>query len=167
MRTLIALLALTLTADSQVPSPAGSYNLLICRGGCGNFDSTRAYIRGGLVLSDSILPQVRNAPFFLSNKPNGCFVLRILQERGDSYAGIIPVGPVYWKRAIGNDTIGFPIYRSPDAGYELSLVVSPRGLEGIGNSWGAGVVEIHAPDDSILAVRIGQPDSRLCKPDRQ
>ncbi|SRR6266576_669736 len=143
----------------EMPPLTGTYEFLICRGGCGSGDSSRAYIHGTLVLAESNLRGFGRYALGWG-QPNGCFDLRQLQELGDSYAGIMKHNVIHWVQR--GDTARFPIYRSPDAGYDLELTRSPSGLSGWGNSWGAGVTEIHAPRDSVWTRRIGDSDQQRC-----
>ena len=141
-------------------SVAGSYDLRLCRGSC-SVDSA-VYQRGVLVLSDTSWPRVQPLGFFDSLPANGCFRLKAAPGRGDSYAGIIGSAAVRWQPIAGTDSVTFLLYQSPDAGYEVTLTRFPQGLRGRGTSWGAGVVEIHAPVDTVLAIRTGPPIPSKC-----
>lgn len=158
---LAALLACSLGQEpafhGNVP---GTYEILVCRGGCGRGDVEHAYVRGTVILTAS---QLGDAGTYALGwgPPNGCFELQQVQDLGDSYAGIIVAGFIHWTQQ--GDTIRFPIYQSPDAGYDIELSRSDSGLIGWGNSWGAGVVEIHAPRDSIWTRRMGPPDPTQCR----
>ncbi len=153
---------LTCSLDQERASPGqvpGNYAILVCRGGCGRGEVERAYIRGTVILADSQLSGGRYALGW--GPPNGCFELHELQDLGDSYAGIIRGSFIHWTQH--EDTIRFPIFQSPDAGYDIALSRSDSGLMGWGTSWGAGVVEIHAPRDSIWMRRMGPADPAQCR----
>jgi hypothetical protein len=164
--TLLLLMFLdALVASSQVPNPdelAGTYEVLICRGGCADWDTSRAHVRGRFVLVESSLPQKPQDPFRINGIPNGCFVLSHVLERRDSYAGMWTDGFFHWQRASSGNAISFPIYVGVDAGYDLTLWPVSGGFRGVGHSWGVGVAEIHFPDDSAAARRIGPPEVVLC-----
>src|SRR6266849_4138517 len=161
---------------SQRSSVGGNYRLLICREGCGEADTSRAYIVGTLALSDTaIRSQQEKFLFYLVPSDtvlrsrrvarlaaNGCFQLDRIKEMGDSYAGIIEGARIHWRRIARTDTIVFPLYRSPDAGYTVKLVQAGETFKGTGRSWGAGTAAIAGPDDSILATRIGDADAAQC-----
>jgi hypothetical protein len=155
----------------------GTYRLLVCRGGCGNRDSSRAYVQGILVFTDSTfgidrLPaearrRLEFSYMFMGdarshdNNPNGCFVLKPRKRLGDSYLAIETVGLLKWRRTT-TGMVSFDLYHSPDAGYSVTLAQTAANLAGSGTSWGAGVVEIHAPDDSIVAWRLGPSTLTPC-----
>ena len=164
-------------SHERVPVPgtvAGSYELLLCRDGCVPGDTIRPYVTGLLVLSDSSiilhgLPDstrkglAGHATFYYEplDSANACFVRRGYREQGDSYAGNESVVLMRWRR----DSVGvlhMALYYSPDAGYTLTLRPVRDGWSGAGTSYGAGVAEIHAPLDSIVARRIGRPDVVPC-----
>ncbi len=161
---------------SQRSSVGGNYRLLICREGCGEADTSRAYIVGTLALSDTaIRSQQEKLLFYLIPTDtvlrsrrmarlaaNGCFQLDRIKEMGDSYAGIIEGARIHWRRISRTDTIVFPLYRSPDAGYTVKLVQAGETFRGTGRSWGAGTAAIAAPDDSILVTRVGDAAAAEC-----
>ena len=152
----------------------GTYSLLACRSGCGDADSTRAYLAGTLiVLADQIalsdLPPDTKREYErrsigmrmgASAEPVGCFTLTLRRRVGDSYAGIAPLGFLFTE--FEGDTLRFPLYRSSDAGYEVAVTIGEQPLHGIGYSWGAGVAAIDAPSDSILIWRTGPPNLNHC-----
>ena len=151
---------------------SGNYRLQICREGCGAADASRAYIVGTLVLADTEIRSRQEKYLFyfvpadtLIRTPlaaNGCFQLDRITEHVLSYAGIIRGARILWRRISGTDTLEFPLFRSPDAGYTVKLVQFGDTLKGTGHSWGAGSAYIDAPDDAILATRIGEADARVC-----
>jgi hypothetical protein len=153
----------TLACAMRVPGArvGGNYQLLVCREGCGGGDTSRAYIVGTLVLGDTSIHSRRGISL-ADGSSNGCFQLERIKEMKDSYAGIMRGARVRWKRVAQSDSITFPLYRSPDAGYEVQLVRSGDTFKGTGRSWGAGAAYIEAPRDSIIAMRIGDVDSQVC-----
>lgn len=180
----VLVLALSVVVWTPVQAPlAGTYELLICRSGCGLRDRSRAYVRGTLVITAHPVPfdsfpelgrrrLLRSYMFYgppllrgghsdgIPN-PNGCFVLTSVAVRQDSYVGIERVGALLWQFDSAGG-IYFPLYRSPDAGYGVTLHVTGDVLNGSGVSWGAGVTAIHSPPDSIIAWRIGPPALARC-----
>jgi len=174
-RVQLLLLPLVFTgAQPQRPRVDGTYQMLICRNGCGatGTDTSRAYIAGWLVLGDTLSPDLQPkllfdlAPeHFVDRGPlpsNGCFQLDHVVEPPLSYAGNTTSARLHWRYVGESDTISFPLYRSPDAGYAVMLVKSGNTLRGTGHSWGAGTAAIAEPDDSIVAVRAGERDARAC-----
>ena len=170
-----AALALTVqTGRQEAVLQPGTYRLLACRAGCGDADSTRAYLIGTLVvlpeqIALSDLPpdthrEFERSSIFMrlgtSDEPIGCFALTLRRRVGDSYAGISPAGLLFAE--FKGDTLYFPLYRSPDAGYEVAVVIGEQRLHGTGYSWGAGVAAIDAPSDSILIWRTGPPNLNDC-----
>ena len=149
----------TLSAASVVrqPSVAGTYSLLVCRQGCRGWDTTRAYLAGTVVLLDSALRAADGQPVRARYEvsANGCFHKRELKRVRDSYAGIRADGYLLWERNDSSGRVQFSLYRSPDAGYFVSLVLTAEGAKGTGESWGAGAAEIHAPGDSVVLRRVG------------
>ena len=142
------------------PSPAGTYTFDICRGGCGPRDQPGAYLRGTLILLDSVIPVPESWGRY---HPNACFQLTQIRPQEDSYAGIWKHGLTVWQRADSGHGISLILYRSPDAGYDADLRVMETELRGSGGSWGTGVAEIHAPRDSIVARRVGPPNPGSCR----
>ena len=146
----------------------GTYRLLACRAGCGDADSTRAYLIGTLVvlpeqIALSDLPPDTHREFqrgarFLrlgtSDGPIGCFALT------SSSPLLRGVGLLFAE--FEGDTLGFPLYRSPDMGYEVAVVIGEQRLHGRGYLWGAGFLAIDAPSDSILIWRMGPPNLKDC-----
>ena len=148
---------------AQTSSPAGTYRLQICRTSCGLGDSADAYIRGIVVLAEGP-GNAGGDPDRDSREAgsNGCFWLTRIHQQDDSYAGLLRYGNILW-RSPSPTSVAFAIYGSPDAGYELVLTLAGVDLVGQGDSWGAGVAEIHAPSDTVIAKRLGPPDRSRCK----
>jgi hypothetical protein len=148
---------------AQEPAPAGlagTYAFQLCRERCAARDTAGSYLSGRLVLIDSTLGK---RPFLQFESANACFEFRSGPIRADSYAGIQRAGLTHWKRLSASGHVKVTLYRSPDAGYDISVALSGRDLKGTGGSWGAGAAEIHAPSDSVLAQYIGPPDVEWCK----
>src|SRR5262245_30953260 len=57
----VAVTSLALRQLVLRPQLEGTYSLLVCRGGCGNRDSSRAYVQGILVFTDSTFT-IRSLP---------------------------------------------------------------------------------------------------------
>ena len=155
-------------------SPVGTYRIAVCPPGpCAPDDSLHAFAFGYLVLSDAAL-ETATLPdsarlglqwFSFDGVPNGCFILARggaphSNQRG-SFAGAGEVGATRWDTA-GTGALHFSLYRSPDAGHGVSAIVTPDGLRGRGKSWGAGVVEVAWPPDTVVALRVGPPDFARC-----
>ncbi len=150
----------------------GTYSLLICRDGCRS-DTNHAYVRGTVVLEPRAfklndLPSdvrsrleraYRDAQGPWGASVNGCFA--VTGSRSDSYAGINRVGFLHWLPNTDR-LVTIELYRSPDAGYDITLSARQDTLRGFGRSWGAGAAEIHAATDSVVAWRVGPPRRQLC-----
>jgi len=153
---------------------AGSYEFLVCRTGCGEAETGRAYLTGTIVvLSEPFAPSEfprdtwdrlafssRYMSLRSSSEPTGCFALSPREHVADSSAGIRPVGLLFVSNSA--DTLSFPLYRSPDAGYAVAVVLTTSGFRGIGHSWGAGAAAIDAPLDSIVGRYSGPVDLTPC-----
>ncbi len=94
---------------------------------------------------------------------NGWFELRSTGPEVKSYAGITPGGLLHWKRAAGADSASFALYRSPDAGYEVSVRATPTGFRGEGHSWGAGAAEVGYPEEIVVGDYMGPPQAERCR----
>ena len=158
-------------------TPYGTYELRLCRVTCAP-EWPRNTIRSGWVVLDS-------APIALSTFPdsvsdlleysfafmadrsedgaNGCFLLSVDRPDVHTYGGLGTAGLTRWELVRGDDSIRFSLYRSPDAGHEVTVALTTGGFEGRGRSWGAGVAEVDYPDDIILARRLGPPEPRRCR----
>lgn len=136
---------------AQQPAPGGRYAIRVCRPAC----QEGPYVTGSLLLLADTLRDRTGAAMgsgLLEGPADGCFTLQVHHQLDDSYAGIAERGTLAWHYPTSDTLIHFALYRSPDAGYEVELRPIGRRLVGTGHSWGAGVVEIHAPTDSIEAV---------------
>ena len=127
-------------AVGQSPAVQGTYQLFVCRGGCGARAAARAYVQATVVLLDRpLIPRDSAADSDPTWSPNGCFYVRRHRERSDSYAGIAPRDVLTWHS--DSVSIWFDLYRSPDAGYRVVLAPTPRGYSGRGDSWGDGAAD--------------------------
>ncbi|HET7584742.1 MAG TPA: hypothetical protein VFK13_07540 [Gemmatimonadaceae bacterium] len=172
----VAALACRDTAIGVPPSPtrltpvalAGTYSVRICRGSCSSDDTTADLRRGVLVLTaqpidltgqpDSVQWLMED---FRPDPINGCYVLRYVRDDPPTYAGG-SVGGTQWELDSSGTSVFFSLYRSPDAGYLVEAIGTRSGLRGRGTSWGVGIAEVHFPDDSVVATRIGPPDVSTC-----
>ena len=149
-------------AVGQSPVVQGTYQLFVCRGGCGARAAARAYVQATVVLLDRpLIPRDSAADSDPTWSPNGCFYVRRHRERSDSYAGIAPRDVLTWHS--DSVSIWFDLYRSPDAGYRVVLAPTPRGYSGRGDSWGDGAAEIRGPTDSIEVHRTGPALPTACR----
>lgn len=130
-------------------SPGGTYRFVACTGPCAEGDSSLVVARGTLVLDTTRF---------------ACLDLEV--RRGHrSFLGLAGHELTSWTQRA--DTIHFTTARTADAGHEVEAVVTDSGFVGHGHSWGAGVAEIHVPDEFVMGRRIGPPDRRLCKAYRE
>lgn len=168
---LLSLLALLLPQRASVP---GTYDILICKGACGFDSSENVLVRGSLVLEDQTFPSPSASwdPIrfdwlsFPHGTANACFVLATI-EAGRTYAGQSGNGFTTWSLAA--DKLTLRLFASPDAGYEVSVVLDKEGFSGIGTSTGAGV---GAPpssrgSDVVIGRRAGPANRAICMSDRQ
>lgn len=131
---------------------SGSYRVSICRSSCAD----SLLVRGHLVLIASAdTPGARGG--------SGCFFLERVRRDVDTYAGIQPSGQLRWETG-PSDPLRLELYRSPDASYAVELHAADEGLRGTGRSTGFGYEEGAAPNDTVIAERVGPPDGRLCAP---
>jgi hypothetical protein len=172
--TVAAVVACTDHRVQNPESPEGTYSLQICRVRCASPEDANTLATGHLVLLDSAvdtaaLRQQDSAGRILADlfifeyseaPPNGCFVWRERRSQPPSYATILGGGLIHWSRS--DDTIGFRLYGSPDAGHYVRLAVEPQRLVGRGTSWGAGAAYVDWPDDVVVAQRIAPSDPSVC-----
>ena len=169
---IVACLALSDAHSAERPQGAiaGSYEILICNSSCPAMGEENVWVKGRLVLLPARLEQREVDRFEAVHGDrtrlegvNGCFTLDKLQGSGyRGYAGITKTGLTAWSIE-GND-LRFALFRSPDAGYEVTAQHTPKGFEGKGVSWGAGVaspIGVHA--DRITIRRIGDADMSQCE----
>jgi hypothetical protein len=175
--TIAALGALSVATSSLGAQPAetrvtGTYRLVVCKGApCSPSDTTRSIASGTVVLADSALPlaslpdSARHLlrPSYLRGEANGCYAYAPARP-AQTYAGISRAAATHWERdSTGTPgTIVFTLYASPDARHMVRAVVVGDTLRGVGESSGAGVAEVHYPNDAIVAVRVGPANIAPC-----
>jgi len=160
--------------QSRTQVGAGTYTLHVCRVVC-DAAHPRNEIRSGwmvldttavdiAVFADSIQRALKDAYMFMRHDgtANGCFQVRTTRPEVESYAGITPGSLLHWQRAAGGDSVSFALYRSPDAGYEVSVHPTPTGFLGQGQSWGAGAAEVDYPEDIVVGDYVGPPQLERC-----
>ena len=141
-------------------SVAGKYSLLICRDGCGNWDTTRAYLAGTVVLFDSTLKNVDGKPITESvGIANGCFRNRVLKNEFPSHAAIRLSGFLSWQQS-SSGQVALRLFRSADAAYSVSVSLGPQGGTGTGTASMNGATDPHP--DSVLLRRNGEADADFC-----
>lgn len=171
VRVLLTLSAAITSSGSatvlRAQSVSGTYELALCRAApCVPGDTAAAYLTATVVLLDSAeTARVALAPPRYDRAPaNGCFRVLHYRRLGDSYAGIVAAAGLRWRAAASApDTIRFLLYQSPDATYGVHLSSTADGLTGWGNSGGVGVAAITAPRDTVVAVRVADANSALCR----
>lgn len=151
---------------------AGTYDFWLCKAAnCASNHTSEAFVRGKLILSDTtleltVLPD--SARPLLSGmfgpKPlNACWAVERRTSR-TTYAGGGGVGSTRWDFVHGDSArITFGLYHSPDAGHRVTASVVNGVLRGRGESSGAGVAEVHWATDTVVGIRIGPPDVRICR----
>ena len=157
---------------------AGTYSIAVCRQRCTVGDEARAYVVGELVLfedatgalNQGAVPPLRRAVALSSQEetiggenrlPRGCVQLRSNLALGDSYLGIESHDWFRWE-PYSTGTLVFPLYTSPDAGYEVEAVVRQGTLVGVGASRGGRDASWEGPEDYIVGRRIGPPNPAIC-----
>jgi hypothetical protein len=141
-------------AEPFAKSIAGSYEVLICKNSCDD----DVLVKGRLILFPRDLTQqelARVDPSETSRRrvrqPNGCFELEKVKDSGyRGYAGIDKVGLTQWS--IEKGALTFQLFRSPDAGYRVTVQPLASDFDGKGQSWGAGVAapRERAPEKVVL-----------------
>jgi hypothetical protein len=157
-----------LLAASQSGSPsesqasvAGTYSLIFCRDGCGNWDTTRAYLTGTVVLFDSTLKDPDRKPIAeLVGFANGCFRNRVLKNEFPSHAAIRLSGFLSWKQSDTTGQVAMHLFRSADAAYSVTALLGPQGGKGMGTWWMNGATDSNP--DSVLLRRTGEADPAFC-----
>jgi hypothetical protein len=156
------------------PTPAGTYQVSICRDVCAA-DGSNLLVTGILVLAPQpfTLERLSEAgqrhlrqsnPWMLvavresDREPNACFA----PERRPDASGIaraMKAGITSWSS--GEDGIIVLLWVSPDAGYDAVLRPDGRDLRGSGFVWGmgGGYREI---TERVTATYLGQPDLDRC-----
>jgi hypothetical protein len=165
IRTLMLIIPLlaAATPPRAAAQVAGTYRVLLCRSACA-VDSSGAFARGILVLSDSVLKGKDGKPIaiaFREHPANGCFAQDSGTHRTLSYATFRKATVLDWARLPGG-WIEFELYQSPDANYTVTLKQWGARLIGIGQEAGYGAAEFHPPPDSVVAIRLGPPRPAVC-----
>lgn len=156
------------------PAIGGTYEFRLCRGPCAGRDDSTSLAIGRLVLvdvaidtavyirSDSARRLLRRQYLFEARQgpPNGCFVWDTRNLRGQSYGVGRAGGLLYWTAK--DDSLFFRLYRSPDASHMVRALRTPTGFQGRGVSAGAGVADVHWPDDVVAGRWAGAPDFSVC-----
>ena len=164
----LALMSLPTLSHSVTPetNASGTYEIIVCKESCSFSDMTNVFARGIVVLDDHRLPTrdgTQVEPSFIG--PNevarACYSMNVLRK-ADSFAGLSKQGISSWRMSGG--VIEFSIFRSADAGYEVSAHLNGAELFGYGSSWGAGVAAPHYTNDTIVGKRVGPPDIKNCTP---
>ena len=156
-------------AEKDIETPAGSYEVRICKTACLATSDEGLLVKGHLVLfPGSIekhdLDRLRSLDFRRERDaaPNACFVLEKMAASYAGYAGIDKSGLAAWS--VTGDELIFDLMRSPDAGYRVSVRATTKGFEGTGRSWGVGVA---APRERgpeyVMLRRTGESDIRKCE----
>jgi hypothetical protein len=159
-----------MSAVAGAQSPAGTYRLVLCTGAspCHVADSAQAGAWGTLVLlapPDTLAWGIR--PHYLRQPANACFALRRAAHGAPPLAGTLGPQGTFWDQD-STHHVRFALYRSPDAGYNVSARFIGDTLRGQGQAWSAlrrtptGAATT-APRDVVLGVRIGPPDVRACR----
>jgi hypothetical protein len=157
IRTLLLLQAVLLPHRPA----AGTYQVRFCAANC-DAQPPGEVLASGILVLDTV---ERPYEVWPSGKPNACFDLQRSRHL-HSYAALFPHSSTFWGR-LGGDTIAFKTYRSPDAGHQVRAVLTDSGFVGVGRSWGAGVAEIHEPDEFVVGTRLGPPDLLRCSSVRE
>lgn len=158
-----------LCPECQQPPIDGTYEIVLCKPGpCSTKDAARAVLRGVLVLFAKRLPPtpdsaapIRSA-FYGPQKFNACFVLDSVGA-GLTYAGINRVGATHWMADSDEPrNLTFSLFRSPDAGHDVTGVLANGEFAGRGQSWGAGTAGFAGLPDTVVASRVGDADMAPC-----
>lgn len=141
----------------------GVYAIAICEGVCTSVADT-AFVSGRVVLLDRTLLDKAGHPkrVEFAGKANGCFELSPLRKQTDSYAGLQKSGYLAWKQSSADGSVQFSLFRSPDAGYEVSVEPTARGFVGTGSSWGGAGEGTATPADAVTLVRLGDVPAGAC-----
>ena len=157
-------------------TPYGTYELRLCRVRCGAEWPANTIRSGWVVLDsapialevfpDSVQRWLKNSYMLISvgleSAGNGCYFLRADRPDVETYAGLHTGGLTRWEPTASGDSIRFRLYGSPDAGHEVTVVLTEDGFEGAGHSWGGGVADVDYPDDVVSGRRVGAPDPMRC-----
>jgi hypothetical protein len=163
--------------STQVPAtrtPAGTYQVSICRGVC-VADGSNLLVTGILVLTPEMFTLERlseagqrhlrqSNPWLLvalresDREPNACFALES-RPGASSIAGTTPAGITGWHSS--ERGIAVLLWASPDAGYAAELRPDGPGLTGSGFAWGMPGA-YGQTTETMIATYVGQPDLDRC-----
>lgn len=162
---------------TQVPAvgtPAGTYQVSICRDVCAA-DGSNLLVTGILVLTPRTFTLERlseagqrhlrqSNPWLLvalresDREPNACFALE-RRPGASTFAGITPAGITDWRRS--EHGIAVRLWVSPDAGYVAELGPDGPNLVGSAFTWAMdGGYE--QTTETITATYAGEPDLDRC-----
>lgn len=144
---------------------AGSYDIRICSGPCSFADSANLAAQGTLVLFAKPLEKPDldrfNEHLFwhTTGEPtSGCYTL---ERVNGSKIVIGDVGVTSWTWNDGK--YNFALFRSPDAGYAVTVERTPTGFSGSGHFWGAGAAAPKKPtQETVVARRTGDANIANC-----
>jgi hypothetical protein len=152
-------------AESAAIHVSGTYELLICKSDCSLSDPKNGFTKAIVVLQDQPLTQdqARQIDEFYrtDGPPTGCYKLTHL-EKVKSYVQIGDTSLTAWKLESGK--LQFSLFRSPDAGYRVTLAIDGERVKGKGVSWGAGVAAPNYSDDVVIGRRVGPANIAVCRP---
>ena len=162
---------------TQLPvarTPAGTYQVSICRGVCAA-DGSNFMVTGLLVLTPGTFTLERlseagqrhlrqSNPWLLvalresDREPNACFALE-RRPGASSIAGTMPAGITDWRSS--ERGIAVLLWVSPDAGYVAELSPDGPNLMGSAFTWGMSG-EYRQTTETISATYVGPPDLDRC-----
>ena len=163
-----AITATPAVSDANHAKPAGTYEVLICKGACSFTERANVVVKGVLVwmpaaFTSTEVTELRTHGFervhYSDGEPNACFVLRtVVKDR--TYAGLVRTGITSWSLNGSNLWIDF--YTSPDAGYVATVRFTGERLEGEGDSLGGAEDEPHLGRDVVVGRRVGAAFPMKC-----
>jgi len=161
----IALSGLAWADEKSDDVIAGTYDIRLCQGPCSFTDTTNVAAQGTLILfakplEKADLDRFNERRFWhTTGEPvNGCYTL---ERINGSKIVIGDVGVTSWSWNEGKYDLA--LFRSPDAGYAVTVERTPTGLSGSGHFWGAGVAAPETPTQEIVvARRTGPADIANC-----
>ena len=175
------LIALALAAPTGAAGQGieGSYRVVVCRMEC---DPERAAdpVASGVVVLTGDIPDAGAAPTLLRRRAyerswryfedesgrgiNGCFAIANSGSMDATFVGIITNGYTRWALDPAAGRLTFPLYYSPDASYDVTLVRVGRHWVGRGASQSA-IAEFTGdshPQEFVVMHRIGPPEVERC-----
>jgi hypothetical protein len=163
-----------ITQVAAAQTPAGTYQVSICRGVCAA-DGANFLVTGLLVLTSQTFTLERLSeagqrhlsqtnPWLLvalresDLEPSACFSLES-RPGASSLAGNTPTGITGWRSS--ERGIGVRLWVSPDAGYTAELRPDGRNLIGSGFTWSMPD-EYRQTTETIVATYVGPADLDRC-----